>query len=350
MSGRPGRHLPTAPSPPAAAPAHPAAGMATVRDVLLRARDQLGSATEARWVVEAALERDAAATALPPGPPSCQGGGGRPRSSRPRAAVALARTGAAMSPRAVQEVDDMVARRLSGEPLQYVVGEWSFRTLELAVDPRVLIPRPETEVVCGRALDELARAAADAPGGVPVVVVDLGTGSGALALSLAVEGPARLGGRPLEVWATDDSPGALEVAAANLSAVRAGHPEAAPVRLAAGSWFEALPGELAGRVTLVVSNPPYVSEAEWERLDPVVRDHEPRTALVAGPVGTEAIDRILEEAPRWLGPWGVAVLELAPAQAEDAALRALVSGFDGVLMRPDLAERARVLVARRWGG
>ena len=118
------------------------------------------------------------------------------------------------------------------------------------------------------------------------------------------------------------------------------------MNLAEGSWFEALPADLAGRISLVVANPPYVSEEEWSKLDPVVRDHEPRLALVAGPTGTEVIDELLEQAPRWLAPNGALVLEIAPHQAEDAALRAIVSGFDTVVVRRDFAERSRALVAR----
>ena len=299
----------------------------TVRDLLVATSRQLGSATEARWVVEHAV------------------GGGT-------SAVVLARCGAVADAPAVAAVAELVERRRSGEPLQYVLGTWAFRSLELSVDRRVLIPRPETEVVVGHALAELGRAAGDdpSPAGTPVVAVDLGTGSGAIALSVAVEGPASVPGRELHVWAVDASPDALAVAAANERSVRDVNPAAAPVRFAAGDWFDALPDELAGHITLVVANPPYVSEAEWAELDPQVRDHEPRDALVGGRAGTEQIDRIVGAACRWLAPWGVLVMELAPHQGQDVALRALVDGFDGVLVRPDLAGRPRALIARRWGG
>ena len=306
-----------------------------LRDLLLRTARQLGSASEARWVVEQAIGCGANA-------------------------VVLAGRDATVGTGVADDVSAKVARRLAGEPLQYVLGTWAFRSLELAVDPRVLIPRPETEVVVGHALAELARAAADDPttgtgtgtgtGTDPVVAVDLGTGSGAIALALAVEGGAGLSGRSLQVWAVDESPEALAVAAANERSVRAAHPGAAPVHLVEGDWFDALPEALAGRITLVVANPPYVSETEWIALDPEVRDHEPRRALVGGSQGTEAVDRIVADACRWLAPWGVLVVELAPHQADDAALHALACGFDGVLVRPDLAGRSRALIARRWGG
>ena len=168
--------------------------------------------------------------------------------------------------REVRFVDQMVARRAAGEPLQYVLGRWGFRTLDLFVDGRVLIPRPETEVVAGLAIDALA--ALDRPG----LAVDLGTGSGAIALAIAAERWPHV-----EVWATDRSPDALAVAGANLAGLGR---RAAVVRLAEGDWFEALPEDLRGRIDVVVSNPPYV--ATDDPLPPEVADWEPREALVPG--------------------------------------------------------------------
>ncbi|HYT39053.1 MAG TPA: HemK/PrmC family methyltransferase, partial [Acidimicrobiia bacterium] len=140
----------------------------------------------------------------------------------------------------------MVERRRAGEPLQYVLGRWSFRGLDLIVDPRVLIPRPETEVVAEVAVVEARRRGGSS------VVADLGTGSGALALALAVELPGA------EVWATDISPAALAVARANLAAI--GPDAAVRVHLAEGMWYEALPAGSRGRLRVIVSNPPYVAE------------------------------------------------------------------------------------------
>jgi release factor glutamine methyltransferase len=295
-----------------------------VRDLLLRIASRLGSATEARWLVEQALGN---------------------RSS----VIAQARNGTTVTPEELAAVETMVERRLAGEPLQYVLGSWAFRNLELAVDTRVLIPRPETEVVVGHALDELARFVAESASTGAVVAVDLGTGSGAIALSIAAEAPAVLRGRELRVWATDATAGSLEVASSNAERI-APLIGAASFDLVEGQWFDALPTELRGTVGLVVSNPPYVSETEWADLDPVVKDYEPRAALVAGQRGTEAIDHIIEDAPSWLAPAGALVLEVAPHQADDAALRALVSGFDAVVVRKDFAERSRALVARYYGG
>jgi len=299
----------------------PSAG---VRELLLDVASRLGSATEARWLVEQVVGN---------------------RSS----VIAQARSGVKVGPDELAAIEAMVERRQAGEPLQYVLGSWAFRNLELTVDRRVLIPRPETEIVVGHAIDELARFVAESDSAGPVPVVDLGTGSGAIALSIATEAPAVLHGRELRVWATDVSAGSLAVASSNAERI-VSTMGAASLDLAEGRWFEAVPAELRGSVALVVSNPPYVSEAEFEDLDPVVRDYEPRDALVAGMVGTEAIDHIIEEAPSWLAPAGALVLEVAPHQADDAALRALVSGFDAVVVRKDFAERSRALVARYYGG
>jgi release factor glutamine methyltransferase len=234
--------------------------------------------------------------------------------------------------RGVAAVDAMVARRAAGEPLQYVLGRWGFRALDLLVDRRVLIPRPETEVVAELAIDELRRLGG---GDRPVAAADLGTGSGALALSLAAEVLTA------QVWGTDRSADALAVARANLAGL--GRP-GSRVRLAAGDWFAALPAELRGHLDLVVSNPPYVGEDE--ALPPEVADWEPREALVAGPAGDEALLRILAEAPSWLARPGTVVLELAPTHAAPVAAAATAAGAAEVRVRPDLTGRERVLVAR----
>jgi release factor glutamine methyltransferase len=243
-------------------------------------------------------------------------------------------------------------RRTAGEPLQYVLGTWAFRSLELAVDRRVLIPRPETEQVVEVALAELARIAqARDPGGDPLVCVDLGTGSGAIALALATEGASS--GPPLEVWATDASAAALDVAAANRNALAAVDPAAAArVRFATGSWFDALPGGLARRVDLIVANPPYVGVDEYADLDPVVRDWEPRSALVAplgrgGVAGMADIETVVAGAGRWLRRSGALVVELAPTQAYAAVDVARRAGFSRVGTDRDLVGRLRMLVAER---
>lgn len=233
--------------------------------------------------------------------------------------------------RAVPFFDDMVERRAAGEPLQYVLRRWGFRTLDLLVDRRVLIPRPETEVVVEVAIRELRRVDSQRP-----LVADLGTGSGAIALSIAVEVPAA------HVWATDASDDALVVARANLAGI--GSPAATRVRIVQGRWFDALPGAFRGQFDVVVSNPPYV--AADEALPSEVVDWEPRSALIAGPAGTEAIAEVVGGAGAWVSPTGAAVVEIAPHQADAAKAAAHDAGFGDVEVRPDLNGRARVLVAR----
>lgn len=240
----------------------------------------------------------------------------------------------------VKRVETMVDRRRSGEPLQYVLGEWSFRTLDLMVDPRVLIPRPETEHVVQRALDELAVVCPPASGRAPIVV-DLGTGSGAIALSIAAER------RDAVVVATDVSPDALAVAAANLAGLGTA---GGGVTLATGSWFAALTADhahLRGSVDLVISNPPYI--ADHEDLPAEVINHEPVGALVSGPCGTEAVDEIIAGAGDWLRVGGVLVVEIAPHQTTHVVSLTGAVGYHGVEIANDLTGRARMLVAH-WSG
>jgi release factor glutamine methyltransferase len=246
-----------------------------------------------------------------------------------------ARWSAPAPPAAAALLTAMLQRRLAGEPLQYILGRWAFRGLDLVVDPRVLIPRPETEVVAGVAIEEARRAAG------PPVVADLGTGSGAIALAVAQEVPTA------EVWATDVSPSALEVARANLAAI--GPAAASRVHFAEGMWYEALPSGLRGRLSVIASNPPYVSEAEFTGLPAEVRDHEPAGALVAGPDGLECLEHLLAGGIGWLEPGGALVLELAPAQAAPLRAAAEAAGYEGLAVCRDLAGRDRVLVAHRPG-
>ncbi|MDQ6784331.1 MAG: peptide chain release factor N(5)-glutamine methyltransferase [Actinomycetota bacterium] len=242
--------------------------------------------------------------------------------------------------RAGARFEARLARRMAGEPLQYVLGHWSFRNLDVLVDRRVLIPRPETEITVEVALQELDRIRAARGAG--ATVVDLGTGSGVIALSLASE---RHG---VTVWATDASTGALDVARANVAGMAG---SAAPrVRLVEGRWWEALPPALAGSVDLVVSNPPYVSSAEMSRLAPVVADWEPPAALCAGTTGLEDVAEIVGDASRWLRRGGAAIVEIAPHQAGPVVDLARRAGLVGAEVHPDLAGRLRVLVARAPGG
>ncbi len=227
-------------------------------------------------------------------------------------------------------LDSMLARRLAGEPLQYVLGRWGFRGLDLMVTPAVLIPRPETETLAGLAVAELARR--NPPGG---LAVDLGTGSGAVGLAVAAECETA------RVELTDVSVEALAVAQANLAGLGR-----AAVRVSAhlGSWFEALPESLIGTVDVVVCNPPYV--CDHEELPSEVAEWEPTMALRGGPDGLDAVRRILADAPRWLSPGGSMLLELAPDQMDAAAAIARAGGLAVEAVHPDLAGRDRVLQCR----
>ncbi len=248
--------------------------------------------------------------------------------------TAAAQTGALDEPatdREARHFTAMVNRRVAGEPLQYVLGRWGFRTLDLLVDRRVLIPRPETEGVAELALDALA-----AVNG-PMIAVDLGTGSGAIALSLAAECWPHI-----ELWATDVSADALAVARANLAALGR---RAAGVRLELGSWYAALPPDIRGRVDVIVSNPPYV--AAGEVLPAEVADWEPRDALVSGPGGLEHIEVIVSGAGEWLTEAGVLVVEIGETQGPAVVQLAAKNGFGHATVHPDLAGRPRALVARR---
>ena len=232
--------------------------------------------------------------------------------------------------RMVAHLDTMLARYASGEPLAYVLGRWSFRHVDLFVDSRVLIPRPETEVVAGVAID-LARAA-----GRPVTVADLGTGSGAIGLAMADELPVD----GVTVWMIDDDADALHVARANLAGIgRRG----ANVRIARGSWFDALPADV--RLDVAVANPPYIAD-ESTLVDDSVREWEPHHALFAGPDGLDSIRRLVDDAPDRLRPWGWLVLEIGADQG--TAVHELLArrGYLEVEIRPDLAGRDRVAIGR----
>jgi release factor glutamine methyltransferase len=233
---------------------------------------------------------------------------------------------AAPTPEEQRRFETLVARRAAGEPLQYLEGTAAFGPLDLAVDRRVLIPRPETE-----GLWELAVAALE-DAGPGTTIVDLGTGSGALALALKhAFGEARVIG-------VDDSPEALELAREN--AARLG----LDVEYLVGDLFDALPESLMGRLDLVVANPPYVAEGEWHDLPADVRDHEPKHALVAGPEGTEVLERIADDGYWWLGVGGYLLCEIGETQG--AAMDLAFGAFDRGIRR-DLSGRDRYVVARK---
>lgn len=217
--------------------------------------------------------------------------------------------------------------RASHEPLQYIVGVKGFRYLELAVDRRVFIPRPETEMLAERAI-ELIRAKRGHP-----VVVDVGTGSGCIALSVSSECPHAV------VHATDICGAALDAALEN--ARRLGLDGA--VVFHPGDLLDALPGELEGKCDFILSNPPYIRETDFLSLPPEVREHEPYSSLVAGPRGTEIHCRLMEVAPRWLAPHGCLIMEGGEDQVEALSRRAAELGYRGVEVVHDLNGKPRII-------
>lgn len=236
--------------------------------------------------------------------------------------------------RGVSRLDELVSRRCGGEPIQYVLGRWGFRSLDLLCDHRALIPRPETEQVVGVAIAELDRVLTSRPHEHRPVVLDLGTGTGAIALSIVVERPGA------HVCAVDSSADALAVARANLAGLgMAG----TGVRLVEGSWFEPLPSELRGTVDLIVTNPPYV--AAHEELPPSVAGWEPNGALVAGPTGLEAYEVLVDGAAEWLAPGGTFVAEIGTTQGPDVMALATAASLVDVRVERDHAGHDRTLVA-----
>jgi release factor glutamine methyltransferase len=224
-----------------------------------------------------------------------------------------------LDPVATRAYAESVRRRLRREPIAYITGSKGFRRIELVVDRRVLIPRPETELLVELALELSPRS-----------VLDVGTGSGAIALAIADELPET------SVAATDLYPDAIEVARDN--AVRLGLADR--VRLAAGTLA---PGDF----DLILANLPYVTEREWQELEPELRDWEPRGALTPGPTGLEAIDSLLGELSVSPSTSARAIgLEVGEGQAQTVADLVRRAGFAEVEVRRDLAGIERVVVGR----
>jgi len=237
---------------------------------------------------------------------------------------------------ATRRLDEQLARREAGEPVQYITGRAAFRHLDLAVDRRVLVPRPETEWLVEAVIEYLDAGDWSLRG---PRVLDLGTGSGCIALSIAAEDAHA------SVTATDASDDALDVARANAESLGL----AARVTFVRGNWFAALGAD--DRFDVIVSNPPYIAPAEARDLPADVRDWEPHAALFAEGGGLADVREIVEQAPRHLFTGGLLALELAESRAAEVA-----GWLDGardwhdVELRDDLAGRPRVLLARREHG
>ncbi len=240
------------------------------------------------------------------------------------------RYGARLEPRAEERFRDFLARRSAGEPVAYITGRKEFWSLDFVVTPAVLVPRPETELLVETALG--LAAAASKPR-----ILDLGTGSGAIAVSLGREIMAA------EIWATDISPQALEIAREN-----AGRNGAAEnIRFVAGDLFAPV-DERRSFFDLIVSNPPYIRTGEMDSLPRDVRDFEPRAALDGGPDGLDFYRRIINDAPRHLAAGAFVLLEIGADMGEAVARLFAEGGVYGpARLYRDLAGNDRVAVTRK---
>lgn len=236
---------------------------------------------------------------------------------------------------------ELVRRRARREPLQRVLGETAFRTLTLSCAPGVFVPRPETEVVAGVAI-EAARAAGPRP-----VVGEPCTGSGAIACSLAAEVTG------VRVVAGDVEARAVAAARVNARRLREraagvdGPAAGATVEVRHGDLLAALPADVRGRLDVLVANPPYLPAAERDTWEPEVADHDPARALLGGPDGHEVVAALTAAAASWLRPGGTLVLEIDERRSEEACAVARAAGLADVRTVSDLTGAARALVARR---
>jgi len=232
-----------------------------------------------------------------------------------------------VSERSAQHLQSMLARYAKGEPLQYVMGRWAFRRLDLLVDSRVLIPRPETELLVEHVTRYALQKIRDFGRG--VAIADLGTGSGAVGLSVLHELPFE----SAEVWMTDISEDALHVARANAAGVGR---NAVGARFGHGSWYEALPEDLRGSLDVIVSNPPYIATG-----DPLVGESvlnwEPHNALFAGVDGLNDLRAVVSGAVNWLVPGGLLAVEMGFTQANVVSQLFESAGFNNVSVHKDLA-------------
>jgi len=242
---------------------------------------------------------------------------------------AKAITGAEIDDAAAASIEDMVSRRSAREPLQHITGRAWFRSIELEVGPGVFVPRPETEQVTQFAVDALRAVPTAEP-----IAVDLGTGSGAIAFSLATEVPNS------RVWAVEKSADALPWTTRNRD--RTGATNATVVH---GDLADALP-ELDGTVDVVASNPPYIPQEAVPR-DPEVRLHDPELALYGGEDGLDIVRQVSTSALRLLRPGGVLVLEHGELQGPDIAELLRADGWMAVATHKDLLGRDRATTALR---
>jgi release factor glutamine methyltransferase len=239
-------------------------------------------------------------------------------------------------------LDAMVERRVARVPLQVVLGRTTFRWVDLEVERGVFVPRPETEVVAGLAIEACA-------GPDRSVVLEPCTGTGAITCALLSEVPG------VRVVATDSDEAAVALARRNVEAVLVGTATPPDHRPRAGATAEVLAGHLLepvstalrGRVDVLVSNPPYLPLSDLPWMAPEVAEHDPHPALFGGEDGHEVVDELLAAAAVWLRPGGTVVLEIDDRRGEDARAAAVAAGLVDVRIEPDLTGRDRAVVARR---
>ena len=224
----------------------------------------------------------------------------------------------------VSAVEGLAARRETREPLQLILGSVGFRYLDLAVRPGVFIPRPETEVLAGAAIERTPRDG---------VVLEPCTGTGAVACAIAQEAAPRL------VVATDIDPASVDLATQNAEPFET-------VQVRYGGLLDPVDPALRGQVDVLVSNPPYLAEGELDGLEPEVTDHDPVAALVAGPTGHEISDALISAATEWLRPGGWLLLELDTTRVGDAAARCERAALVDVAVIDDLTGLPRIVAAR----
>ena len=234
----------------------------------------------------------------------------------------------AISPADAEKFEALAARRRNGEPVAYILGEREFYGRSFIVTPDVLIPRPETELLCEAVLERLSAAKA----GEGAAILDLGTGSGAIAVTLACERP------DISVTAVDVSSAALAVARVNAARFNV----TARIHFVQSDWFSELGG---ARFDIIVSNPPYVTEGDTHLATGDLR-FEPRLALLGGADGMTALRQIARNAPAYLGPHGWLLFEHGWTQGDECRKALSTNGFDGIITIRDLNRHDRVTLGQ----
>jgi release factor glutamine methyltransferase len=288
------------------------AGFCTLGSLMAEARRRLDAAgieaaeREARWLIEHALGQ--------------------------RSSIHLVDGARPVGPREAARVEEYVNRRAAREPLQYILGTQEFCGLDFEVDPAVLIPRPETELLVQEVIRRLPR-------GVRPTVVDVGTGSGCIAVALARAAP------DARILATDLSSRALATAKRNARR----HGVETAISWLEGDLLAPLAGACCdGAVNAIIANPPYIRESEWSALQPEVSQYEPRLALVAGERGTEVHERLLDEAVWYLAPGGLLAMEVGQGQSTDVCAKiGTMPAYRRAEIVPDEAGIDRIVIVER---